>query len=1449
VFSDRSLYRPGQTVYFKAIGISKDKATGQPIIYKPGSKQQVVLYNANNQKVDSLELVPNDFGSINGQFKLPATGLTGNFRLEVHGPNSMMPLYIRVEEYKRPKFSVAFTPVKESYRLNDTVKVTGNAKAFAGNNIDNAKVSYQVYRQARMLYPWLYWGRSIWPPARSERMQITAGQSTTNAAGNFEISFSAIPDLGIDPTLQPAFDYFIEAQVTDQNGESHSSSTTVSVGYQSIFIESSIVNGLLQSADSAVHIKAAVKNLQQQPQETLVKWQISTLKTPERLMRKRYWQVPDTTVMSRQEFVSLFPYDPYLNEDDYQQWEKREVVLNGSIDTKTALQFEIAKRKLAAGYYLLEMTTTDKDGKEVTNKQHFAVYDLSNDKTPAPHFLFERSLQAQVQPGDAATFLMGSNAGNLHILQQVARPDKNGNEAAAGFEWLSQNKALETASFAITENDRGGFTVRRFFVSQNRFYNITWQVQVPWSNKQLDIQFETFRNKLLPGQQETWKVKVKGAKGEKIAAEMLASMYDASLDQIYPHNWMNLFPWNNYQFGNNWRGNSNFRNEQSASHAGNPEYRNYSKIYDALVTIENDIAYGPKVRHMAFEARAAATPGMDMQLNETVIVSKKQDEDYDKVFTRSPDQEVRIRGKSSVGVDTKEPTAPAPDQIQIRKNFNETAFFFPTLQTDAEGNISFSFTMPEALTQWKLQLLAHTQALQVGQTSATAITQKDLMVQPNAPRFLRQGDKMELAAKVVNLSDKELTGTATLELLNATTMQPVDGWLQNVFPQQYFTVAAGQSTVVKFPVEIPVQYTDALVYRITAKAGNLSDGEEMALPVLSNRMLVTESFPINMRGSNSKNFNWQKLLQSENSPTLQHQSFTIEYTSNPVWLAIQSLPYLAEYPYECAEQIWNRFYANALAAHIAQSFPKVKAVLAKWKDTDTTALLSNLQKNEQLKQALLEETPWVLAAKNENEQRKNLSMLFDVLRLEKESEKSLATLEQLQSPNGGFVWFKGGPDDRYMTQYIISGMGHLRQLKAWPNAFSTRLQLMANKGIAYLDARMKEDYDLIQKNKTTKSIYNISTFNTQYLYMRSFFTDVVMNQSYKKAYQYFFDNAKTTWPRLNKQQQGMIALVMHRGKVPVVAQSILKSLAENSIISEEFGMYWKEYNNPSWYWWQAPVESHSLLLEAFAEIENNKTRINDLKTWLLKQKQTTSWESTKATAEACYALLMTGTNWLEAEQEVSITAGNWQVPNQEATAGTGYFSGTVAGEKVKPEMGNISVRIKTKDKEAASGISSWGAAYWQYFEELDKVTEANTSLAISKKLMLQTQTDAGMVLQPIDNETALKTGDRITVRIEIRSDRQLEYVHLKDLRAACLEPVDQLSSYRWQGGLGYYQAPKDASMHFFISYLPKGTYVFEYPLVVTHEGNFSNGISTIQCMYAPEFSAHSSSQRMEVKNQ
>lgn len=357
-----------------------------------------------------------------------------------------------------------------------------------------------------------------------------------------------------------------------------------------------------------------------------------------------------------------------------------------------------------------------------------------------------------------------------------------------------------------------------------------------------------------------------------------------------------------------------------------------------------------------------------------------------------------------------------------------------------------------------------------------------------------------------------------------------------------------------------------------------------------------------------------------------------------------------------------------------------------------------------------------------------------------------------------------------------------------------------------------------------------------------------MNNSHKAAYQFFFEQAKTAWTKTGKQQQAMIALAMHRSKVFSVSGAIIKSLAENSISNDEFGMYWKEFNSPSYYWWQAPIESHALLLEAFAEIAPDTKRLDDLKTWLLKQKQTTSWESTKATAEACYALLMTGSKWLDADQTVSIKAGKYDFSASQAEAGTGYFSGTLTGEKVRPEMGNIAVQLKSSDREIASNLPSWGAVYWKYFEDLDRITPAATPLNLEKSIYLQTMTDEGIKLVPVNAETNLKPGDKLTIRLRIQSDRQLEYVHLKDMRAACLEPNDQLSHYQWLGGLGYYQAPKDASMHFFINYLPKGTYVLEYSVTVTHAGNFSNGISTIQCMYAPAFGSHTAGTRIEVKN-
>jgi hypothetical protein len=808
-------------------------------------------------------------------------------------------------------------------------------------------------------------------------------------------------------------------------------------------------------------------------------------------------------------------------------------------------------------------------------------------------------------------------------------------------------------------------------------------------------------------------------------------------------------------------------------------------------------------------------------------------------------------------------------QIQIRKNFNETVFFFPELRTDKDGNIEFSFTMPEALTQWKLMALAHTKDLAFGYSEKSVVTQKQLMVQPNVVRFVREGDNMEFSAKIVNLDTTAFNGQIQLQLFNASTMNPVDGLFKNTLQSKNFTVGADQSVAIKFNIEIPEDFNDALVYRIVAKAGGNSDGEEAAIPVLSNRMLITETMPLPMRGNEVKNFIFEKLLHSSpkggrEGATLTNHALTVEFTTNPAWYAVQALPYLMEYPYDCAEQIFNRYYANSIATKIVNSSPKIKAVFDKWAANNSTSeeggsLLSNLQKSQELKSVLLEETPWVLEAKSEEQQKKNIALLFDMVRMSGELESSLSKLKDMQSPNGGFVWFKGGPDDRYITQYILTGIGHLKKLNAITKDQDQKLLSIVNTAIPYLDRKLKEDYDNLKKYKSDQKVNNTGTIAIQFLYMRSFFPEHGIAKQSQAAYNYYIGQAKKFWLSQGKFMQAMTALFLYRSGDRITPRAIMRSLKENSINNEELGMYWKEWNIRGYWWYQAPIESQAMMIEAFREISNDQTVINDLKIWLLKNKQTNNWNTSKATADACYALLLQGNEptpigWLSEQKNVVIKLGSTTIDSKEQKQeeGTGYFKHKIDGDNVTPQMGNILVTVSSGKEDLKvpplGGGGGWGAVYWQYFENLDKITFAETPLKLSKKLFIEKNTDRGPVLTPISGgDSSAKVGDKIKVRIELRVDRDMEYIHMKDMRAACMEPTNVISKYKWQDGLGYYETTKDASTNFFFNYLPRGTYVFEYPVVATNAGNFSNGITTIQCMYAPEFTAHSEGVRVNIE--
>ncbi|CAG4989743.1 hypothetical protein DYBT9275_00363 [Dyadobacter sp. CECT 9275] len=1420
LFADRSLYRPGQTVYYKGIA-----RKGDGVLTDRSQELNVQLFNANSESIETVSKTVNEYGSFSGSFRLPQGSLNGRFYIMV---NNRYQVDFHVEEYKRPKFAVTFDTLRSSYKVNDTIRVSGKAMAYAGNAIGGAKVVYRIIRNPRFIYPWL--SKRWWQPPSSP-LEITHGEILTDDDGKFAVSFEALPDLKVSKKLDPVFDYKLFVDITDTNGETRSGEMTVSAGYKSLVLKVDTPESL--PADSLTTLAIRTENMNGQFVAADVNVKISRLIPESRLIRKRYWQRPDMFVMTKAEFITSFPHDEYNDETDPENWPTAGIVFEKTGTSTQGKKFEI-NAGFQAGFYKIEVTGKDRSGDEIRDIRYIELTDPAAKRLNRPQYIWAEGSQP-IEPGEKTSVKIASSADHLFIIHKTDKP--GGSVSPYTFLTLSNEK--RSFDFSARETDRGGYAVNYIFVKHNRIYQYTEMITVPWTNKDLSIEYLTFRDKTLPGSTEKWKIKITGYQKEKIAAEMLASMYDASLDQFYPHQWQKPYVWQQAYTFSNWNSSQSFAfdNAMIRYTSGVDDHKSFSKSYDTF--IRNGVYTSPgwiTVRGKSTVERRALSASVDeiafnaapQALNEVVKVGYGVKKDL-----------ITPEGLPTVQNTEK------PAGNSVRKNFNETAFFMPDLVTNKQGDIEFSFTMPEALTRWKFQALVHTPKLALGYSTKEIVTQKELMVQPNVPRFLREGDRITFPAKVVNLTDQELKGTVSLQLIDYESNGTVDVLFQNTVPSKPFTVPAGQSILVQFPLSVPQGFTKVIGLRVVAKAGNRADGEENIVPVLSNRMLVTESLPLHIRGNGSKDFKLQKLINAGNSGTLKSQSLTVEYTSNPSWLAVQALPYLMEYPYDCAEQTWNRYYANSMAAKIVGSSPKIARVFASWQKTDTTALLSALHKNQELKSVLLEETPWVLAAKTETEQKKNIALLFDLVRMNNELSNAYDKLRQMQNSEGAFVWFKGGPSDRYMTQYILTGIGHLRKTSSVQKNQEDYLSAIVQAALRYLDKKIKADYDKLIHDRADLKTYIPGASALQYLYMRSFYPDDKVPSESQKAFRYFTERAGLTWTFQSKYGQGLIALALHRTGNKAVSEAILRSLKETAIYHDELGMYWKTTQR-GWRWDEAPIERQALLIEAFQEISNDNKTVDDLKTWLLKNKQTNNWESTKATAEACYALLLKGTDWLAEEKTTTIKLGDTEISteNDRSEAGTGYFKKTIDADHIKAEMGNI--QIINKGGAATAGTPTWGAIYWQYFEDLDKITFSETPLKISKKLFVEKNTDTGPLLTPVNEGDILRVGDKIKVRIELRADRDMEYVHLKDMRASALEPVNVLSGFKWQGGLGYYESTKDASTNFFFGSLVKGTYVFEYPLFVSHAGDFSNGITTIQCMYAPEFTAHSEGLKIKV---
>jgi len=1267
IFTDRSIYRPGQIIYFKGLLIAREPKARK---YRAAVQQNTTIYllDVNRQKIDSLILKSNNYGSVHGSFKLPYNLLNGEFTIldEKSGDNKTF----SVEDYKRPSFYVMYDSVKDSYKVGDSIKISGYARAYAGNSLDQARLIYRVFRQSRFPYPWMF--RSY--PSVSETV-VAFGETITERDGKFNISFIAEPDRSVPKAARPSYSYRIESTITDLNGESISAAVTIVASYQSFEISCFLSDESTIPKDSLYNLPVTTINAAGIFIKEELSVSITNLIGPARLIRRRYWEQPDQFVMSEHEFINYFPNDEYRNESDVKSWNTGRIFYSKRDSTNMNGSFKLDKESISSlrpGWYVLEFKAKDVDGEEIIEKKFIEIRD-NGERTGSLVYNLIKEENKIGEPGTRLQIQTASDANNLYVI----RFKQTISDTAVRYDYYTLDHHLYTSMIEVGENDRGGFSINDIFIKNNRWYTTVHNILVPWTNKDLHISYENWRDKTTPGNEEQCKLKITGFKKDQMISEVLASMYDASLDQFVTHSWSvpDIYPV--FSRSDSWDYSSNFNYVESRVRpdtevASNTPMRN---IYDELLNLN----YSRRERAIRMMSGVN-----DMVLRSPVKQSGIQ---YGKdrmgasatELARLPlpkvvkDDQADLQAKPTTAGNN---SANNQELVRMRKNFNETVFFQPDLKTDVQGNITITFTMPDALTKWKWMLLANRKDLSFGYSEKFVFTQKELMIQSNMPRFFRAGDTMMLPVKLANLSSSALSGTVKLEWLNAVSDLNVDSILGNNTATQPFRIDGSQSGIVFFPVIVPVHFNDPLLYRITAKTnirdGEFSDGEENIIPVLSNRILVTESLPLNVDRQKEKHFRFEKLIEAGQSNTLQSQFLTVEFTTNPVWYVIQSLPYLIEFPDECTEQTFNRFYANALASHIVEISPAIRAVFEKWKYMDSSALLSSLQKNEELKTVLLRETPWVLQAQTETLQKKNLALLFDMIKMRGEMKSALEKLHQMQSEDGSFAWFKGGPDDRFITQYIISGIGRLRNLKAIPDDLRISLDNISKSAIAYLDKNINSDFE---RRDTSLINEKVSPIQIQYLYTRSFFPDINVPGNIFNALNYYRKLTARAWENETVYMQGMIALFLNRSGDSKTADAILASLKENAIHANELGMYWKTSGN-GYYWQDAPVETQSLLIEAFGELHADNNLIGQMKRWLLGQKRTNHWPTTKSTADACYALLVNRSNWIR-PMAVDIRLGDYKINSGEekTEAGTCFFKRRIPGNQVSPDMGNIDVKV------------------------------------------------------------------------------------------------------------------------------------------------------------------------------
>jgi hypothetical protein len=1131
-------------------------------------------------------------------------------------------------------------------------------------------------------------------------------------------------------------------------------------------------------------------------------------------------------------------------------WEAGAAVFTKELATDKTSGGAVATAHLVAGIYRATFEIPARgDVPAVKATMLVEVVDPAADRYGVKRPFVMKSRQQLMEPGGQFEALLGTGYGSGRVLVEVSRAG----EVLERF-WTDPKRTQWPVAVKVADEHRGGFTVRAWMVREGRLRSESQVVNVPWTNKKLSITWERFTRRLEPGAKEVWRAKIASladpVSGPAVpaVAEMVATLYDQSLDALAAHQWpgaglMNLFrqEWGavSVAFTNGPEGFNHVRGAFAVAYKDVPA-TTYRALRDPFGSPLGGQFWGMGGGGMVRRGMAMrAGPGEPAALMMADAPSDAAAAPMAKAANQLEQQGQLGRDKDGTGPGQPPAAGAVGAAPPPRKNLVETAFFLPTLVADEQGNVTIEFTLPDTLTTWQFKGLAHDAQLRSATISDTCVSAKDLMVEPLVPRFLREGDVVQLPVKVSNTSTGRLAGSVRLTLADARTNDDRSGLISGL-KEQPFDLAAGESKPVVFTVKV-ADGTDVLRYLATGTAGKASDGEEALLPVLPRRVLVTETVPVTIRGPGERKVNLERLAASKGS-AIESQSLVVQAASNPAWYAVLALPCLMEEADESTETLFTRLYANSLARHLATSDPRIARVFEQWRGT--AALESPLEKNTDLVKTLLAETPWVRDAVDEKEARARIGLLFDATRAANETQAALARLQALRSGDGGWPWFPGGRTCDSVTLGIIAGFGRLR-------AAGVDIDVQpALQALPWLDGRLVEERRWAEKVKEPV----LTPIGVYALYARSFFSkDVPPQGEAAAAIEWGLGVGRTTWMKLDaRRSQGQLAIALKRAGDRDTALSIVDSLKQRSVDADAKpgaekeswqGMWWRDRHPCWWSWASAPIETQAIMIEAFDEVAGDAEAVEALKVWLLSQKRTSRWPGNRATADAVGALLGRGGDLLAAQQLVTVTVGGERVQPEKVEAGTGFFETRLVRREITPLMAAVTLQ------KPEAGLA-WGGVHWQYLDDIANVPAVGREeLAVEKKLFVKRFTKAGPELVPAKDgqATTIELGDELVVRLVVTSDRDYEFLELADHRPSLTEPVDVLSGWRFADGAGWYVAVRDTSTQMFFERLPRGTHVFEYSLRAAHRGAASSGFATIRSRYAPEFSAHSQSVAVEVR--